>query len=78
MGMSELATHNPTAQPEVYVDDTAMLAYGKAEETLIHMMNAVLEFVATAKQLTLQLCTKGVIVAEMKKDSKQISTCIEN
>jgi len=65
--MTELAVNNPIAQPEVYVDDTAMLAYGEREETLENITKAVLEFTQMASKLKLKLSTKGVIVAKIKK-----------
>lgn len=57
---------------QLYVDDTAMLAAGRKEETHITMEAAVKEFVKLSNKLGLKLSTKGVIVAKLPYAAKMI------
>jgi len=75
--MTELAVNNPVALPEVYVDDTARLAYGEKEETLENITRAVLDFTQLASSLKLKLSTKGVIAAKIKKDALKLANLLK-
>jgi len=71
-GMKKLAIENPFAAPQVYVDDTAMIAAGDRDTTLTNMAKAIKDFAKMSSKLGLTLSTKGVIVAKLPYAARRL------
>lgn len=64
-GTKQLSIENPLALPQVYVDDTAMLAAGDKETTYTNMAKAIKDFAKMSNKLGLNLSTKWITIAKL-------------
>ena len=72
-GITKLNIEHPLVSTDVYVDDTAIFTYGEKEQTLDSITNAVIYFAKFAHSIHLKLSHKGVIVAKLQQDDKQLA-----
>ena len=71
-GITKINIEHPLVATDVYVDDTAMLTYGERQESLDNITNAVIDFAKFAHRMHLKISHKGVIVAKLQQDGKNL------